>query len=174
MPLLARTARVEERWEGAATRRVWIDARLLAMLAVLVAVFAGFYVLGRASGKRTAPVVEQPRAAVIGAGATIPLALSSAPPLDTGVVEAPKPRPSAPATPAAPAAPAAASPPAAVETSAPVTPAPPPVTPAPAATPAPVQAAPTPAPARPAPSAPSGGGSSSSGGEGGGSFNSSG
>jgi hypothetical protein len=167
MPLLVRNSRVEERWEGAAGRR--IDARLVAMVLAMIAVFAGFYVLGRASGKHTAPAVEVPRAAVVGAGATIPLSLSSAPPLDTGVVVAPKPRHVTPPAPA-------------IATPAPTAPAPVHVTETPpAATAAPVQASPpappasTPSPPASSPQpAPSSGHSSppsrSSGGEGGGSF----
>jgi hypothetical protein len=172
VPLLARTPRMEERWEGASVRRVWVDVRVAAMVLALVAVFGGFYLLGRASGTRTAPAVEPPSpAAVVPAGATVPMALSSAAPLDTGSVEPPKPRPAPHPAAAAPVTPAPAA-------AAPVVPAP---TPAPAA--APVRAAPAPSPephqssppvssAPSHPSAPSGG-SHSSGGEGG-SFESSG
>jgi hypothetical protein len=172
VPVLVKTVSFEEGWEQASGWRTRVDPRLLLVAALLAAVFACFFAIGRGSGGSRTTGAEAPaRPAVLASSATVPLRLSSAPPLDTG---------SAGNTVPAPA-------PAAVVKAAPVAPATgvrrlqevPTSQPAPAPTPAP-----TPAPSQPTPStapvSPTGGsGPTSKGGassprSGGGSFDTSG
>jgi hypothetical protein len=174
VPVLVKTVSFEEGWEQASGWRTRVDPRLLLVVALLAGVFACFFAIGRGSGGSSTSGAEAPaRPAVLASRATVPLRLSSAPPLDTGSAANPAPAPA----------------PAAVVKVPPVAPATAvrPLQEVPASQPAPTPArapAPTPAPSQPAPSSapvlPTGGsGPTSKGGasppsSGGGSFDTSG
>lgn len=93
-----RSLPADEGWSQLGVRSRLQPGLLISVL-LLVAVFAGFFALGRLTSGGGVRSEAQP---VVGtaAGATIPAALGSAAPLDAGVVVAPAPRPRAATQPA--------------------------------------------------------------------------
>jgi hypothetical protein len=150
-----KTAPLDEGWQGTYSRRTPLDPRVLGVLATLGAlsllglVFAGFYEIGRASGRATSVRAEpQPSFTLITTDAPIPASLSSAPPIAIAQLASPRAAPST-HSPVRSGASSPARPPVAVAAPAPVRrPKPAPVPVRSPATPAPL---PVRSPATPAP-----------------------